>query len=235
MKPLPYVNAANLISLTRLLMLPVYFYFLIYYLRWRQGDDVSGVTMFYYLMTLGLVPVILATDILDGWVARQFDLVNPLGAFLDPLADKLFVILTLVTLAWVDELPLWLVMLVFFKEVFILTGWVLLFILGYDTEIAPTRIGKGAVICQGTLIFSALLTLPGGELLNWDSFPLHEIAEMVNRLWFQIFTGFMIALSGLQYILEGLRRSQRIEAGNATLSVLDLEPQRERGNADSQG
>lgn len=209
-----YLNAANLISLVRLLLLPVYFYFLTYYLRWEQGEELGGVTALYYFITVGLVPVILATDLLDGWVARKFELVNPLGAFLDPLADKFFAFFTMVALVWVEQIPLWLPMLVFFKEVFILIGWLLLFVLGYDTEISPSKIGKFSCVCQGILVFSGLLSLPGGEWFSWQAFPIYPLAELLNRPWFHLLTAFSTGAAGIQYILIGLQRAHPVETTN---------------------
>jgi phosphatidylglycerophosphate synthase len=220
----PYLNAANLISLFRLVLLPVYFYFLIYYLRWQQGEELGGVTTLYYYITVALVPIILLTDLLDGWVARKFNLVNPLGAFLDPLADKFFAFFTMVALAWVEQIPLWLPMLVFFKEVFILIGWLLLFVLGYDTDISPSKIGKFSCVCQGVLVFAGLLSLPGGQFFSWQAFPLYPLADLLNRPWFHLLTAGATAIAGIQYILVGLQRAHPVEAGTSTgAAVLKLE------------
>lgn len=215
------LNVANFLSLLRLILLPVFFYFLIYYLRWNQGESLSGVTQAYYFITLSLVPVILLTDFLDGWIARKFGMVNPLGAFLDPLADKFFAFSTIAILAWVEELPVWLAMVVFFKELFILIGWVLLFILGYDTEISPSKVGKTAAVCQGVVVFSVILSLPGGEFFDFAAFPLYSLAELINRTWFHILTAGLTAVSGLQYTLEGLQRAQPVAAVESSADAAD--------------
>ena len=218
-----YLNVANQISLVRLILLPVFFYFLFYYLRWEMLEPVVGTTMLYYRITIGLVLVILLTDFLDGWTARKFGLVNPLGAFLDPLADKFFAFFTMALLTWADQIPMWLVMLVFFKEMFILIGWLLLFILGYDTEIQPSLIGKSATVLQGAVVCSALLTLPGGEQFTWQAFPLFPLADLLNRPWFHLLTGLATALAGAQYVLEGLRRAERVSSETAE-DVAVLQP-----------
>ncbi len=206
-----YLNVANLLSLIRLILLPVFFYFLIYYLRWNQGEILTGVTQAYYFITLSLVPLILLTDFLDGWIARKFEMVNPLGAFLDPLADKFFAFSTIAILAWVEQLPVWLAMVVFFKEFFILIGWLLLFILGYNTEISPSKIGKTAAVCQGLVVFSVILSLPEGKFFDFTAFPLYSFAELIDRPWFHVITAGLTSLAGVQYVLEGLYRAQRLE------------------------
>ncbi|MCG3198023.1 MAG: CDP-diacylglycerol--glycerol-3-phosphate 3-phosphatidyltransferase [bacterium] len=211
LKSPPYLNIANLVSLLRLVLLPVFFYFLFYYIKWRGSGDGDGVLAHvFYLLALVTVPVILFTDYLDGWLARRFKLVNPLGAFLDPLADKFFAFFAIALLAWAEELPVWLAMVVFFKELFILVGWVLLFILGYDTEISPCGTGKAAAVCQGAVVLAALLTLPGQEVFSIPGVPLHALAQLINQMWFHIVTAALTTLAGAFYVLEGLQRSQRI-------------------------
>lgn len=210
-KPPSYLNIANLVSLVRLILLPVFFYFLFYYITWRdKGDDLVFLAHAYYLVTLVLVPIVLLTDYLDGWLARRYQLENPLGAFLDPLADKFFAFFSIALLAWAGALPVWLAMVVFFKELFILGGWILLFILGYNTEISPCMTGKLATVFQGTVIMAALLTLPGHEIIELPWFPLFTIADCINRAWFHIMTAGLTTLAGAFYVLEGLQRSQSI-------------------------
>jgi hypothetical protein len=101
-------------------------------------------------------------------------------------------------------------MVVFFKEMFILLGWVLLFILGYNTAISPCLTGKVATVAQGTVIFTALLTLPGEDLFPIPFVPLYPLADCINRTWFHVVTAFLTTLAGAFYVLEGLQRSQRI-------------------------
>lgn len=210
--PIPkvsYLNIANLVSVFRLLVLPAFFYFLNYYILWRNSEDGGGVlAQTFYLIAVALVPVILISDYLDGWLARRYQLVNPLGAFLDPLADKFFAFFAIAILTWAGELPVWLVMVVFFKEVFILIGWMLLFILGYDTDIEPSRTGKTASVCQGIVVFSSLLTLPGGEILSVPWFPLVPLAKTLNLPWFHVITACLTTAAGVMYIFDGLSRAQ---------------------------
>lgn len=209
--PPSYLNIANLVSLIRLILLPVFFYFLFYYIAWRDKEgDLAFLARAYYLVTLVLVPIVLLTDYLDGWLARRYQLENPLGAFLDPLADKFFAFFSISFLAWAGALPVWLAMIVFFKELFILCGWVLLFILGYNTEISPCRTGKAATVCQGVVILAALLTLPGHEMISVTWFPIYTIADCINRAWFHILTATLTTLAGAFYVLEGLQRSQAV-------------------------
>lgn len=62
------------------------------------------------------------TDGLDGWLARYFGWLSPLGSFMDPLADKLLVVSSFIALAFIGSLPWWLVILVFMRDFTISLG-----------------------------------------------------------------------------------------------------------------
>lgn len=103
MKVLP-----NLLTLSRIfLLIPV-----ILLLGWA-GDQPP--IMRYAFMIFLLASL---TDLVDGWVARRFDCVTHLGAFLDPLADKIMTNVLLVFLAcrYPDHLPLWMVLMILARE-----------------------------------------------------------------------------------------------------------------------
>jgi phosphatidylglycerophosphate synthase len=57
------------------------------------------------------------SDVLDGWIARRFHAITPLGQLLDGIADKAFVLAAVVTLAWVGEIPWWEGLLVMTRDV----------------------------------------------------------------------------------------------------------------------
>lgn len=58
------------------------------------------------------------TDYLDGKIARHYGLVSRVGQLLDPIADRLYIVTTLVGLAWRDIIPWWLVIVLFAREAF---------------------------------------------------------------------------------------------------------------------
>ena len=58
------------------------------------------------------------TDYLDGKIARKYNLVSRVGQLLDPIADRLYIIATLLGLAWRDIIPWWLVAVLFARELF---------------------------------------------------------------------------------------------------------------------
>lgn len=118
-------NALTIFRLTLIVPFLVYFH------------DQNYVIAFYIFVLAGF------TDGLDGWLARHFHWQSNFGYFLDPLADKLLVVSSFISLALVKMLPWWLVLLVFFRDVSILLGaffWC--WIIQRKFEFKPTILSK---------------------------------------------------------------------------------------------
>jgi CDP-diacylglycerol--glycerol-3-phosphate 3-phosphatidyltransferase len=103
------LNLPNAITTARMAMIPVILWFTYY--ESRRASFIAAV----------LFAVIGATDFLDGWVARQRGLVTVIGKFLDPLADKLVVMSTLVMLVHLGRVAAWVVIVIIGRE-FIVSG-----------------------------------------------------------------------------------------------------------------
>lgn len=95
------LTVPNLISFGRLALVPVFAVLIV------QGQDVWA---------LGVLAFSGATDWLDGLIARRFHQVSRLGQLLDPAADRLFILVTLLGLAWRDVVPLWLVIVLVSRD-----------------------------------------------------------------------------------------------------------------------
>ena len=93
----------NALSFLRLLGVPLFLWLLV------SEHDVWAVVV---LALSGL------TDYLDGKIARRFGLVSRVGQMLDPLADRLYTLTTIVAFAWRDIIPLWLLVLLLARDVF---------------------------------------------------------------------------------------------------------------------
>src|SRR5688500_7308769 len=128
------LNLANCLTLFRIVTIPVFLEFLVYHYYW-QALLVFAIGGF--------------SDFFDGFVARRWNQHTALGAYLDPVADKLLVVTSFVTLALIGGLPVWLAVLVLARDVLILVGFGLIYVLVEERlEVRPSRIGKWSTTLQ---------------------------------------------------------------------------------------
>lgn len=135
-----------------------------------------------------------ATDSLDGAIARLTHSHTTLGAYIDPLADKLLLSSAFVFLAFLGLVPRWLAILVISRDVIIMVGFaVLFFIAGHSMTVRPTFIGKACTFFQ---LLTVTLTLISLHNPLWR-FPL---------LWHSsvILAGGATIVSGVQYLSRAL-------------------------------
>ena len=141
------------------------------------------------------------TDYLDGKIARRFGLVSKVGALLDPIADRLYILTTLLGLAWRDIIPWWLVVVLLGREVF--GGLVLLWVRRYGYGALPVHfVGKAAT-------FNLLYAFPLLLLGDGDSTFAH-VARPIG--WGFAWWGTVLYwVAGLLYAAQaaGLVRARR--------------------------
>lgn len=135
------------------------------------------------------------SDALDGWLARVRNARSRLGAILDPVADKALLVSIYVTLAAVGVLPDWLAILVVFRDLLIVGGVVVLYVLGQPPAIAPLRLSKVNTALQIALAAGALLVKGHGLAVG----PLLDIL-----VWLTAASTFA---SGALYVWRAARRA----------------------------
>ena len=140
------MNIANILTLTRILMTPLFVYLLI------QNP--------YGLITVSVFVLCSITDALDGFIARHFNQASPAGIFLDPIADKVFILSSYYILTSMNKTPLWLFAIIIGKEIIIISGWLLTYILSGSAKISVPSVAKIAVILQFCTIPCILLQMP---------------------------------------------------------------------------
>ncbi|MFO7814285.1 MAG: CDP-alcohol phosphatidyltransferase family protein [Halanaerobiales bacterium] len=134
-------NFPNILTIIRLLLIPVYLYFFL------KGEYIiSGV----FFSISGL------TDFWDGYLARKHNTVTDLGKLLDPLADKLTLISILAVLVYIDLLPKIITITLLTREVFVLFGSGIMYLMGEDL-IEPTNLGKISIFLLYLAIAASLL------------------------------------------------------------------------------
>jgi cardiolipin synthase len=89
-----------------------------------------------------------ASDALDGWLAKTFDLRTELGALLDPAADKALIVSIYATLALVGVLPSWLALLVVSRDVLIIGAVALSWLLQRRIDLSPLPVSKATTAAQ---------------------------------------------------------------------------------------
>jgi cardiolipin synthase (CMP-forming) len=193
-QPLPVVGTQvvtlpNVLSFLRLVGVPVFLWLI---LTGRDGWALG------VLMASGI------TDYLDGKIARHYGLVSRIGQLLDPLADRLYIVSTLVGLAYVDIIPWWLVAVLLAREVF---GSILLLVVRrYGYVGLPVHfIGKAAT-------FNLLYAFPF-LLLAQVSHTLAVVAQPVGWAFVWWGTG-LYWLAGALYAVQvrDLVRAAKAEA-----------------------
>jgi cardiolipin synthase len=142
---------ANRITLLRLLLTPV---LVIGLLSGARGWPV----LIFLLAAL--------SDVLDGAVARWRGEQTTLGKYLDPIADKLLLSSSYLALAHLQVFPLWVFVVVFSRDLFILIGWNVIYILTRNFTVEPRWLGKGTTFLQMATVVLAL-TVPGAGILPW--------------------------------------------------------------------
>ena len=133
--------------------------------------------------------VAIATDALDGLIARKFQLRTKLGTFLDPFADKLLLLSGFLGIAFSGEFyskpHLWIVIVIVFRDLFIICGLFIIYMTVNRVEIKPNILGKITTFFQMMTILTVLM--------NWTR---------VEWIWFT--TAALTILSWMTYIRQGI-------------------------------
>ncbi len=172
-----HITIPNLITMVRILATPLFIIFLL-------QNSYGRAMVVFVLASL--------SDLADGYIARNFKQKSPLGAILDPLADKLLVTASYLTLGYFEKIPAWLTVVVISRDVVILGGIIALKLFGVDFRIDPARISKWATASQILTVFLAILR----DLVPFQPWVL------LASCWL---TTYFTVASGLVYMMRGMR------------------------------
>jgi len=134
----------NLLSALRLLAAPFAAWLIVH------GHDIAALLVF---AGAG------ASDGLDGFIARRWGVTSAFGAWLDPAADKLLMLLCFGALFLIGMTPLWLVALVVARDLAIACGWLAIKLFSLPIATQPLFVGKASTLVQALYIFATLLLL----------------------------------------------------------------------------
>lgn len=183
-------NLANIITVVRILLAPVFVVLLI-----LDGGADGPLRIAAALLFI----VAIATDGVDGMLARRRNLVTDLGILLDPIADKLLTGAALVMLAVLAELPVWVVVVILVRE----WGITLFrFLMLRDRVIPASRGGKLKTVVQAVAISLALLPL-------WNLFG--EWVHIVNTVLMSAAV-ILTVVTGIDYLVQAWRQNRAARA-----------------------
>ena len=148
-------NIPNILTIIRFILIPVILYFII------TGNYLLG---FVFFTISGI------TDILDGTIARKYNLISTFGKLMDPLADKLTQISVLATLTFKDIIPIWILVIVILKELIMIIG--ASFLYGKDVVVYSKWFGKLATVLFYLAIVLSLIDKQFGFTGIWRNIDM---------------------------------------------------------------
>lgn len=172
------MTLANLITFLRFILVPAIVYAL---LTGHTGYAFAG------FIIAGV------SDGIDGLVARHLDQRSELGAYLDPLADKLLLVSVFVVLGLMEELPLWLVVMAVSRDLLIVCAVVLSTVMAHPVEMRPLLVSKANTAVQILLAALVLAELASGGSAGF------------TRTGLVLLSGILTAASTVAYFVLWLR------------------------------
>ena len=144
----------NIITLARIALVPVLILLL------KDHDYAAGLVVF---VIAG------ASDALDGYLAKRLNVQSRLGAILDPVADKLLLVSAYVMLTLLGHIPFWLVLVVVFRDLLIVGGYML-----YTSHAGPVKMRPSILSKLNTLMQIALVTVILAQQAAGLAWPLAD-------------------------------------------------------------
>jgi cardiolipin synthase len=147
-----HVTIPNFITIARLITVPIIVWLMI-------ADRFVEATVLFVLAGL--------SDAADGFIAKRFATASELGAYLDPIVDKALLVSVFVTLGSKGLLPPWLIVLVVSRDLFIIGGMMLAYVLSNPMPVRPLWVSKANTAAQILLIALVLGDRSGVGALTW--------------------------------------------------------------------
>lgn len=186
------MNFANKVSIFRIISIPFFLSVVLYYSPQRD---------FLRYVALGIFLLAVVSDFIDGYIARIKKQKTKFGSIVDPLADKLLLITSFICLYVKSNiypdiyLPLWVVLTIISRDVIILLGAVIIYLMKQDLNVNPSYGGKFTTFFQMVTVIAFLLRL-----------------NFVGLLWNVAI--FFTMLSGIDYLRKGVLVLNAIDVKN---------------------
>jgi CDP-diacylglycerol---glycerol-3-phosphate 3-phosphatidyltransferase len=181
------MTMANIITVVRIIMVPIFMVVLL--------TELENKELLAFLIFVGAA----VTDALDGYVARKYNQVTPLGKFLDPLADKLLVTAALIALLYLQFVETWVAAVIIFRE--LLISAFRYYYLRNDESFSASISAKGKTTVQ----ISALALL-----IIHPRLPYSDVFLQIGTVMLYL-SVLLTVYSGAEYLIRFSRKSQSNE------------------------
>jgi CDP-diacylglycerol--glycerol-3-phosphate 3-phosphatidyltransferase len=191
------MNLANKLTIFRIILVPI---MMVVPFLGIKGDFLGIPITYLILDAIFIIAAI--TDKLDGYIARSRNQITNFGKFLDPIADKVLVIVAMIMLVEMGKLPAWIPSIVVFRE-FVVSGYRLIAVESGGKVIAASVWGKLKTVTQMIAIIIALIDLhPYGAIFTEQ---LGTYDFIINGITTLMMTVCVIAtiFSGWDYVKNG--------------------------------
>ena len=158
---------------------------------------------FYFLCSILIIVYIILSDMLDGYFARLSNCVTDFGKIIDPIADKALLVGTYITLGHESFLPIWLVILVVFRDIVIVGGALIFHTVTQSLSMRPLMISKVNTVAQLLLAIGVLF------IFGYDFEGGHFIEVTVY------FIAFTTLSSGTAYVTTWSNLAAELEKQNS--------------------
>ncbi len=212
-KPWKSLNWPNRISILRLLMVGPFFVLVMNQNqpRWEAARYVA----------LAIFVAMALSDFLDGMLARRLNLRTRLGAILDPLADKVLISCSVVLLSLSHsavpgaQLPDWVVVVIVGKDLWVIMGFLVIYLVTDRFRIRPTAAGKACTVAQLVMVMLVMLSPDlnrlseglGGKLANVAVWTAVAISVLAVISYTRLGLGFVA--EGAKPLDEGLQKNNQ--------------------------
>ena len=186
-KPGQHLSIPNLITLGRIILVPI--------VVWAITSGEMRAAFFLFLAA-GI------SDAVDGFLAKRFQMQSELGALIDPLADKALIVSIYIALGIAGALPISLVILVVSRDIMIVTGFMLSWLVGKPMPVRPLPVSKVNTVAQ--ILLATLVLAERG--FNFDAVLASQVVIGLVAI--------LTLLSVAFYLAEWLRHMNSIGAGH---------------------
>ena len=181
------MSIPNLITLARILLVPI--------VVWAIATPGAMWIAFVLFLVAGV------SDAIDGFLAKRFGMTTVLGAYLDPLADKALIVSIYLTLGINNQIPRWLVILVVSRDILIVGGIMLAWVVGSPLKIKPLLVSKLNTVAQ--IVFACVVLGSLGFNYEWPMLTLILMGLVA----------ILTLLSVAAYVAEWVRHMNTTAAG----------------------